>query len=111
MCIRDRHLLSATVLGVPAGSDDDLFARGMTDLRRMFAGDKAALAALATYQPLHLYRIPYGQFAQPPGIHDTLPDNETGEPGLFFAAEFTAASSFNAAMRSGEKAAARLLQT
>ena len=106
-----RHLLSATVLGVPAGSDDELFARGLADLRRMFAGDPAALAALAAYQPLRLYRIPYGQFTQPPGVHDTLPDNETGEPGLFFAAEFTAASSFNAAMRSGEKAAARILQT
>ena len=105
-----RHLLSATVLGMPSGSDDDLFARGLADLRRMFAGDKAALSALAAYTPLHLYRIPYGQFAQPPGIHDTLPGNETGQPGLFFAAEFTAASSFNAAMRSGEKAAARILK-
>lgn len=106
-----RHLLSATVLGVPNGTDDELFARGMADLRRMFAGDPAALRALAAYRPLRLYRISYGQFAQPPGIHDLLPDNETGEPGLFFAAEFTAASSFNAAMRSGEKAAARILQT
>ncbi len=106
-----RHLLSATVLGVPNGTDDELFARGIADLRRMFAGDSAALSALAAYRPLHLYRIPYGQFAQPPGIHDTLPGNDTGEPGLFFAAEFTAASSFNAAMHSGEKAAARILQT
>lgn len=106
-----QHLLSATILGVPDGSDDELFARGRADLRRMFAGDAGALSALSACRPLALYRIPYGQFAQPPGVHAALPDNDSGVPGLFFAAEFTAASSFNAAMRSGEKAAARILQT
>lgn len=105
-----QHLLSATVLGLPAGSDEELYTRGMADLRRIFAGDPRALTALAEYRPLALYRIPYAQFAQPPGVYPTLPDNDSGEPGLFFAAEFTAASSFNAAMRSGEKAAARLQQ-
>lgn len=105
-----QHLLSASILGVPEGSDDELFARGMADVRRMFAGDRAALSALSGYRPLHRYRIPYGQFAQRPGVYETLPDNETGEPGLFFAAEFTAASSFNAAMRSGEKAAEHILK-
>jgi phytoene dehydrogenase-like protein len=104
-----RHLLSATILGVPDLSDDEFFARGMADLRRMFAGDKDALSALSGYKPLKLYRIPYGQFAQPPGVYETLPGNDSGVPGLYFAAEFTAASSFNAAMRSGEKCAALLL--
>jgi phytoene dehydrogenase-like protein len=104
-----RHLLSTTVLGVPDASDGDLFSRAMADLRRMWAGDRRALAALSGYRPLALYRIPYGQFPQPPGIYPTLPDNDSGVPGLFFAAEFTAASSQNAAMRSGEKAAARIL--
>ena len=107
---RGQHLLSATILGTPDGSDEDLYARGMADLRRMFAGDAAALAALSGYRPLALYRIPYGQFAQPPGVYDRLPDNDSGVAGLFFAAEFTAASSFNAAMRSGEKAAERIRQ-
>jgi len=106
-----QHLLSATILGVPDLSDDELYARGLADLRRMFAGDKKALAALSTYRPLAVYRIPYAQFAQPPGVYERLPSNDTGEPGLFFAGEFTAASSFNAAMRSGEKAAARILET
>lgn len=105
------HLLSATVLGVPPLDDDELFARAMGDLRRMFAGDGAAQAALASYRPLRLYRIPYGQFAQPPGIHPGLPDNASGRPGLFFAAEFTEASSLNAAMISGEKCADALLRS
>ena len=106
-----QHLLSATILGQPQGSDDDLFARGLTDLRRIFRGDPHAEVALTGYRPLAIYRIPYGQFAQPPGVHLSLPDNESGQPGLFFASEFTEASSLNAAMVSGEKAAALILQT
>lgn len=104
------HLLSATVLGVPPLDDDELFARTLADLRRMFAGDGVAQRTLDAYKPLRLYRIPYGQFAQPPGLHPGLPDNVSGRPGLFFAAEFTEASSLNAAMISGEKCAEALLQ-
>jgi phytoene dehydrogenase-like protein len=104
------HLLSATLLGVPALDDAELFARALADLRRMFVGDHAAQTALNSYKPLALYRIPYGQFAQPPGVHPNLPDNRTGRPGLFFAAEFTEASSLNAAMISGEKCAEAVLK-
>jgi phytoene dehydrogenase-like protein len=104
------HLLSATVVGVPPIDDDELFARVKADLRRMFAGDEGAQRALAGYRPLRLYRIPYAQFAQPPGIHPGLPENHSGRPGLFFAAEFTEASSLNAAMISGEKCVEALLQ-
>lgn len=103
-----QHLLSASVLGVPPGEDDHLFAQGLADLRRMFAGDRAALAAVEALRPVALYRIPYSQFAQPPGIHPTLPDNSTPIPHLLFAAEFTEASSQNASLISGEKAAALL---
>ncbi len=105
-----QHLLSATVLGQPEGSDAELFRRGLTDLHRIFQGDPHAEVALTGYRPLAIYRIPYGQFAQPPGVHTTLPGNESGEAGLYFAAEFTEASSLNAAMVSGEKAAALILR-
>lgn len=104
-----KHLLAASVLGTPEGSDGELFDRTMADLRRMLTGDKAALQRLSGYQPLTLYRIPYGQFAQPPGVYPTLPSNRPQTPGLLFAAEWTTASSLNAAMRSGEKAAQWLL--
>ncbi|HMQ29868.1 MAG TPA: NAD(P)/FAD-dependent oxidoreductase [Chloroflexaceae bacterium] len=104
------HLLSATVLSVPPLDDAELLARALADLRRMFAGDAGAQRALDGYRPLRLYRIPYGQFAQPPGIHPGLPDNSSGRPGLFFAAEFTEASSINAAMISGEKCAEAILR-
>ena len=104
-----RHLLSGSTVGLAEGDDASLFARGMADLRAMFAGDSAALAALADYTPLALYRIPYAQFAQPPAIHPTLPDTRSPIPGLLFAAEFTEAASQNAAMISGEKAAEAVL--
>jgi phytoene dehydrogenase-like protein len=100
------HLLSVAVLGVPPLDDEELAARALADLRLMFCGDDAAQQALDTYRLLRVYRLPYAQFAQPPGIHPTLPDNASGRPGLFFAAEFTEASSINAAMISGEKCAA-----
>jgi protoporphyrinogen oxidase len=105
-----QHLLSCTVLGVPDESDEILYQKGLDDLKRIFKGDAKAEAALEGYRPLAVYRIPYGQFAQPPGIHPTLPDNRSGRPGLFFAAEFTEASSQNAAMISGEKAAKLILK-
>jgi phytoene dehydrogenase-like protein len=104
------HLLSATVLGVPPLDDEELAARALADLRRMFVGDRAAQLALDGYRPLRVYRIPYGQFAQPPGLHPTLPDNRSGRPGLFFVGEFTEASSLNAAMISGEKCAEAILR-
>ena len=105
-----KHLLSATVIGIPELNDADMFKRGLRDLHRMFAGDAAAQAALASYQPLRLYRIPYAQFDQPPGLLSTLPANRSGRPGLYFAAEWTEASSINAAMLSGEKCAAALVE-
>lgn len=104
-----QHLLSVSVLGIPEGDDPTLLSLALSDLKRMFAGDRAALAALDTCRPLAVYRIPYAQFAQPPGIYQTLPQNRTKTPGLYLAGEFTAASSLNAAMRSGEKCAATIL--
>ncbi len=100
-----QHLLSASVLGQPDLDDDRLLQKGLEDLRHIWAGDARALTALQNYKPLAVKRVSYAQFAQPPAIHATLPDNATDTPGLIFAAEFTEASSLNAAMISGEKAA------
>jgi protoporphyrinogen oxidase len=105
-----KHLLSATVLGVPENlSDSEIFAAALSDLTRMFTGDTAAQTILSTYKPLTLYKIPYAQFAQPKNFFKALPTQVTALPGVYFAAEFTGASSLNAAIRSGEKAAAAIL--
>ncbi|MEM8533014.1 MAG: NAD(P)/FAD-dependent oxidoreductase [Chloroflexota bacterium] len=100
-----KHLLSATVLGNPKLDDTALVRRTLADLHRMFENDHKAQAALAQYQPLRLYRIPFAQFQQPPGLHPNLPDNRTTRTGLYVAGELTEASSLNAAMISGEKCA------
>jgi len=100
-----RHLLSASVLGVPEYSDAEFYAAAEADLQRMLDYDSSAQQALSRYRRLRIYRIPYAQFAQPPGIHSTLPANRTSQAGLYLAGEYTEASSIDAAMTSGEKVA------
>ena len=96
-----RHLLYAVTLGGFSLPDDELHRRAIGDLSRMYPeGD---------FRPLELRRIPYGQFAQPAGIHDSLPPNRTATPGLFLAGEYTEDSSINGSMLSGERAAGEVL--
>ncbi len=82
-------------------SDEEVFRRGVEDISSWFP--EADLA------PLAVYRVPYAQFVQPPGIHDGLPGNRTETPGLFVAGEYTEDSSINGSMLSGEKAALEVL--
>jgi phytoene dehydrogenase-like protein len=96
-----RHLLYAVTLGGFNLPDDELHRRAIGDLSRLYQeGD---------FRPLELRRIPYGQFAQPAGIHDSLPPNRTATPGLFLAGEYTEDSSINGSMLSGERAAGEVL--
>ena len=96
-----RHLLYAVTLGGFNLPDDELHRRAIGDLSRMYPeGD---------FRPLELRRIPYGQFAQPAGIHDSLPPNRTATPGIFLAGEYTEDSSINGSMFSGERAAGEVL--
>jgi phytoene dehydrogenase-like protein len=96
-----RHLLSAVALTGLDLPDDDIYRRGIEDLSRWYPG--------ADFRPLALYRIPYGQFAQPPGIHGRLPENRTGASGLFLAGEYTEDASINGSMLSGERAAGAVI--
>ncbi|MDP9373482.1 MAG: FAD-dependent oxidoreductase, partial [Chloroflexota bacterium] len=102
-----RHLLSCTVLGdVLDGFPDDeaLIARCREELGRWFP--RAGEAGL---EPLAVARVPFAQFAQPPGIHRRLPRNRTATPGLYLAGEYTEDSSINGALRGGEGAAGAIL--
>jgi phytoene dehydrogenase-like protein len=96
-----RHLLYAVTLGGFDLSDEELYRRGIEDLSRWYPE--------ADFRPIGLRRIPYGQFAQPAGIHPTLPENRTATPGLYLAGEYTEDSSINGSMLSGEKAAGEVL--
>jgi hypothetical protein len=81
--------------------DETLHRRGIEDLSRWYPD--------ADFRPLGLRRIPYGQFAQPPGIHETLPENRTATPGLVLAGEYTEDASINGSMLSGERAAGAVM--
>jgi len=96
-----RHLLYAVALTGMDLPDRELYRRGIEDLSRWCPG--------ADFRPLDLRRIPYGQFAQPPGIHSTLPENRTRTPGLVLAGEYTEDASINGSMLSGEKAAGAVI--
>jgi protoporphyrinogen oxidase len=96
-----RHLLYAVTLEGQDLPDDELHRQAIGDLSRLYPG--------SDFRPLGLRRIPYGQFAQPAGIHAELPPNRTATPGLFLAGEYTEDASINGSMLSGEKAAGEVL--
>lgn len=96
-----RHLLYAITLGGFDLPDEELLRRGVEELSSWYPR--------ADFRPLGLRRIPYGQFAQPPGMHAALPRNRTATPGLFLAGEYTVDSSINGAILSGERAAREVL--
>jgi len=61
-------------------------------------------------EPLATDRIPFAQFAQPPGVHDSLPSVRDGDDHVYLAGEYTEWSSIQGAMQSGRKAAAGALE-
>ena len=98
-------LLSATTLGVPDRSDEEL-ATAVKD-------------ALVTWYPEHRFddleligtdRIEFAQFDQPPGFRDDLPAVEAPEGPVSLAGDYTQWSSIQGALESG-RAAARAVET
>jgi phytoene dehydrogenase-like protein len=99
------HLLSATILGAPDLTLEDLAGRALEDMQRWFPW-----RGIRSLVPLAAYQVPFAQLAQPPGFRDRLPGNRTPTTGLYLAGEYTEASSINGAMISGEKAAEAILE-
>lgn len=100
-----KHLLSVTVLDDGERDDERLARRCIQELGRWFLD-----ADMSRWKFLAAYRIPFSQFAQPPGIYNRLPDNRTEIEGLFLAGEYTKSSSIQGAMHSGEHAAQAILK-
>lgn len=98
-----RGLVSAVAVGTQNMklSDEEAYRRGIEDITRW--------APEVDLSPLAVYRIPFAQFAQPPGVHAGLPGNRTKTPGLYLAGEYTEDSSINGSMLSGERAAGVVL--
>ncbi len=100
-----KHLLSVTVPGNPDEDDQEIAQRCRTEIGSWFPEQD-----FARWQLLAVYRIPFAQFAQQPGIYDELPGNRTEIEGLYLAGEYTKSSSIQGAMHSGEYAAQEILQ-
>ncbi len=97
-------LVSATYLGQPDASDDDLGARTYSTLASWFPE-----RSFADLRVVHTERVPFAQFAQPPGIFDALPDNRAPDGSVYLAGDYTETSSSNGAMASGREAAEAVL--
>ena len=61
-------------------------------------------------EPIRTDRIPFAQFAQPPGVHESLPTVRDGGRRIYVAGEYTEWSSIQGAMKSGRKAARAVLE-
>ena len=99
-----RHLLAAVVLGPDQDWPDDALAHRARQEAATMLGQ-----APADWEILRVVRIPFSQFAQPPGVFGRLPGTTTATPGLLLATEATVDSSYNGAILSGERAAAAIL--
>ncbi|MFC5278795.1 NAD(P)/FAD-dependent oxidoreductase [Halorubrum rubrum] len=99
---RNRPLLAATFLGEAA------LERDADDLRE---STREALSAwypergFESLETVAVDRIPFAQFAQPPGVHATLPDPDDPEGSVVLAGEYTEWSSIQGALESGRAAA------
>ncbi len=97
-----KHLLVVTVLGLPL-DDAGLDAAVRGELERWY-GDAVTKLSL-----LHVDRLRFAQFAQPPGFVSNLVGHAAGLKNVLIASEATSSSSVQGAMASGERAAAVLL--
>ncbi len=100
-------LLAATAVGEAAQMDDDaLDAATRRELAQMA---HAAGHTAGAMNRTAIWRVPYAQFAQPPGWRDHRPTIGCGVPGLWRASEFLHSSSLEGAARGGQSAARALL--
>jgi protoporphyrinogen oxidase len=100
-------LTAATILGASAVLDDvELVKRVRADLAAMSGKPEAASAEL-----LAIWRVPYSQYAQPPGSTGRRTSPATSVRGLFVASEMGHTSSLEGAARGGIAAAEAVLRS
>ena len=103
-----RTLVAATAVGAPADLGDDAFDRAAQAELCAMGGVRADEAGL---ERVGLWRVPYAQFAQPPGWREQRPAVACGMAGLWRASEVLHSSSLEGAARGGLTAAQALLYT
>jgi monoamine oxidase len=94
-----KRLLSATFLGVPDETDEEL----ATEVRD----------AMASWYPEHSFAnlelVPNAQLVQPPGFQSRVPAQDAPEGPVVLAGDYTRWSSIQGALESGGRAAALVL--
>jgi len=103
----DRALVAATTVGhddaddgVRDESDGDLETRTRETVAEWYPA-----ASLGDFELLRTDRLPFAQFAQPPGVHEDLPGVRAPEGAVYLAGDYTHDSSINGALQSGKAAA------
>ncbi len=100
----DRHLVSATFLG-----DRDEQPARFDDMTRRALSSWYPERSFADFELLGTERVPFSQFAQPPGSLDDLPGVDAPEGRCYLAGDYTRWSSIQGAMESGRDAAQTVL--
>jgi phytoene dehydrogenase-like protein len=95
-----RSLLSATFLGDRDAADETLLERTREALDSWYRR-----RSFADLELVAVDRIPFAQFAQPPGIHESLPAVDAPGGSTYLAGEYTEWASIHGAMESGRAAA------
>jgi phytoene dehydrogenase-like protein len=102
----DRQLLCATFLAAddfdPFVMSDDALAERTHEAFAAWYPERAA----GGLKRLETVRVPFAQFAQPPGVHDRLPTVDAPAGEVYLAGDYTEWSSIQGALRSGRTAAA-----
>ena len=111
---RGVSLIAASAVGEAANrTDAELEAAARRELAAMSgaAGDSGAEAKTAALSRVAVWRVPYAQFAQPPGWREHRPTIACGIPGLWRASEVLHSSSLEGAARGGQDAARAVMQS
>ncbi|MFD1512302.1 NAD(P)/FAD-dependent oxidoreductase [Halomarina rubra] len=98
------QLLSATFLGTPSRDDDVLASEVREALESWYPSRRFVELDL-----LRTDRVPFAQFAQPPGFRRSLPAPEAPDGPVVLAGDYTQWSSINGALDSGRVAANAVL--
>ncbi|MFD1571949.1 NAD(P)/FAD-dependent oxidoreductase [Halorubrum laminariae] len=99
----DRALFAATFLGdEPLHRPADALRDDVRDALRAWFPD----GDFADLETVDVHRIRFAQFAQPPGVHATLPDVDDPEGPVVLAGDYTEWSSIQGALESGKTASA-----
>ena len=93
------QLLSATYLGQPQDDDEALAARTRETLASWYPE-----RSVEDLELVHTDRIPFAQFAQPPGFRSSLPAVSDPDGPVFLAGDFTRWCAIQGALESGREA-------